>query len=114
MAGSTQTVALSALLFLYRQVLGIELPFIDDIERAKRPHRLPVVLTRSEVKRMLANLDGIQPLIVSLLYGTGLRLMEGLRLRVKDLDFEYHQITVREGKGQKDRRTMLPNSLVEP
>ena len=113
-AASTQTVALSALLFLYRQVLGIELPFIDDIERAKRPQRLPVVLTRSEVKRMLANLDGIQPLIVSLLYGTGLRLMEGLRLRVKDLDFEYHQITVRDGKGQKDRRTMLPNSLVEP
>ena len=113
-AASTQTVALSALLFLYRQVLGIELPFIDDIERAKRPQRLPVVLTRSEVKRILANLDGIQHLIVSLLYGTGMRLMEGLRLRVKDLDFEYHQITVRDGKGQKDRRTMLPNSLVEP
>ncbi len=112
-AASTQTVALSALLFLYRQVLGIELPYIEDIERAKRPQRLPVVFTRSEVKRILANLDGIQHLVVSLLYGTGMRLMEGLRLRVKDLDFEYRQITVRDGKGQKDRRTMLPNSLVE-
>jgi len=82
-AASTQTVALSALLFLYRQVLGIELPFIDDIERAKRPQRIPVVLTRSEVKGMLANLDGIQHLIVSLLYGTGMRLMEGLRRRLE-------------------------------
>ena len=113
-AASTQTVALSALLFLYRQVLDIELPYIDEIERARRPQRLPVVFTRSEVKRILTNLDGIQHLIVSLLYGTGMRLMEGLRLRVKDLDFEYHQITVRDGKGQKDRRTMLPTSLVEP
>ena len=88
MAASTQTVALSALLFLYRQVLDIELPYIEDIERAKRPQRLPVVFTRSEVKRILANLDGIQHLIISLLYGTGMRLTEGLRLRVKDLDFE--------------------------
>ncbi len=77
-AASTQTVALSALLFLYRQVLDIELPYIEDIERARRPQRLPVVFTRSEVKRILANLDGIQHLIVSLLYGTGMRLMEGL------------------------------------
>ena len=113
-AASTQTVALSALLFLYRQVLDIELPYIEDIERARRPQRLPVVFTRSEVKRILANLDGIQHLIVSLLYGAGMRLMEGLRLRVKDLDFEYHQITVRDGKGHKDRRTMLPSILVEP
>ena len=112
-AASTQTVALSALLFLYRQVLNIELPYIDNIERAKRPQRLPVVFTRSEVKRILANLDGIHHLIASLLYGTGMRLMEGLRLRVKDIDFEYRQITVRDGKGQKDRRTMLPESLVE-
>ena len=112
-AASTQTVALSALLFLYRQVLDIELPYIEDIERARRPQRLPVVFTRSEVKHILANLDGIQHLIVSLLYGTGMRLTEGLRLRVKDLDFEYHQITVRDGKGQKDRLTMLPSSLVE-
>ena len=93
-AASTQTVTLSALLFLYRQVLGIELPYIENIERAKRPQRLPVVFTRSEVKRILANLDGIQHLIVSLPYGTGMRLTEGLRLRVKDLDFEYRQITI--------------------
>jgi site-specific recombinase XerD len=92
---STQTVALSALLFLYRQVLGIELPYIDDIERAKRPQRLLVVFTRSEVKQILANLDGSHHLIISLLYGSGMRLMEGLRLRVKDIDFEYCQIIVR-------------------
>lgn len=113
-AASTQTVALSALLFLHRKVLNIELPYIDDIERAKRPQRLPVVFTRSEVKRILANLDGVQHLVVSLLYGTGMRLTEELRLRVKDLDFEYRQITVRDGKGQKDRLTMLPSSLAEP
>lgn len=107
-AASTQTVALSALLFLYRQVLQIELPYIDNIERAKRPERLPVVFTRAEVRQILANLDGVQHLIVSLLYGTGMRLMEGLRLRVKDVDFEYRQITVRDGKGKKDRYTMLP------
>jgi integron integrase len=113
-AASTQTVALSALLFLYRQVLGIDLPYIDGIERAKRPQRLPVVFTRSEVKQILANIDGVHHLIISLLYGTGMRLMECLRLRVKDIDFEYGQITVRDGKGQKDRHTMLPKSLIEP
>ncbi|EDX85162.1 integron integrase subfamily [Synechococcus sp. PCC 7335] len=113
-AASTQTVALSALLFLYRQVLGIELPYIDNIERAKRPQRLPVVFTRSEVMRILANLDGINHLVVSLLYGTGMRLMEGLRLRVKDIDFEYRHITVRDGKGKKDRHTLLPESVIQP
>ncbi len=113
-AASTQTVALSALLFLYRQVLAIELPDIDDIERAKRPERLPVVFTRTEVKLILAYLNGVYPLIASLLYGTGLRLTEGLKLRVKDVDFEYRQITVRDGKESKDRMTMLPNSLLEP
>ena len=113
-AASTQTVALSALLFLYRQVLDIELSYIDGIERAKRPQRLPVVFTRSEVKQILANVDGLHHLVISLLYGTGMRLMEGLRLRVKDIDFEYCQITVRDGKGQKERHTMLPKSLVEP
>jgi integron integrase len=113
-AASTQTVALSALLFLYRNVLQIELPYIDEIERAKRPERLPVVFTYSEVKQILAHLDGIDHLVVSLLYGSGLRLMEGLRLRVKDVDFEYQQITVRDGKGNKDRITMLPTSLIEP
>lgn len=113
-AASTQTVALSALLFLYRQVLQIELPYIDEIERAKRPERLPVVFTRSEVKQILTHLDGVEHLIASLLYGSGLRLMECLRLRVKDIDVEYQQITVRNGKGAKDRVTMLPTSTLEP
>lgn len=113
-AASTQTVALSALLFLYRQVLQIELPYIDEIERAKRPERLPVVFTRSEAKQILAHLDGTNHLVVSLLYGSGLRLMECLRLRVKDIDFEYQQIIVRDGKGSKDRVTMLPTSVIEP
>jgi integron integrase len=113
-AASTQTVALSALLFLYRQVLQIELPFIDGIERAKRPEHIPVVFTRSEVNQILTHLDGVNHLLVSLLYGSGLRLMECLRLRIKDIDFEYHQITVRDGKGSKDRITMLPNSIVDP
>lgn len=113
-AASTQTVALSALLFLYRQVLQIDLPYIDNIERAKRPEHLPIVFTRSEVKQILAHLDGVNHLIASLLYGSGMRLMEGLRLRVKDVDFEYQQITVRNGKGNKDRITMLPTSLIEP
>lgn len=113
-AASTQNVALSALLFLYRQVLEIELPYIGDIERAKKPQRLPVVFTKSEVKAILAHLDGSHHLVSSLLYGSGLRLSEGLRLRVKDFDFEYGQLTVRDGKGGKDRLTMLPQSLVEP
>ncbi|WP_448572693.1 integron integrase [Trichothermofontia sp.] len=113
-AASTQTVALSALLFLYRQVLQVDLPYIEDIERAKRPERVPVVFTRSEVKQILAHLDGVNHLVVSLLYGSGLRLMECLRLRVKDIDFEYQQITVRDGKGSKDRVTMLSSSVVEP
>ena len=113
-AASTQNVALSALLFLYRQVLGIELPDIDNIERPKRPARLPVVFTRSEVKAILAHLDGVHHLMANLLYGSGLRLIECLRLRVKDVDFENQQITVRDGKGKKDRVTMLPNSVIEP
>ncbi len=113
-AASTQTVALSALLFLYRHVLQMDLPYIDEIERAQRPERLPVVFTRSEVKQILLHLDGIHHLIVSLLYGSGMRLMECLRLRVKDIDFEYRQIIVRDGKGNKDRITMLPDSTLEP
>ena len=113
-AASTQNVALSALLFLYKQVLQIELPYINDIERAKQPERLPVVFTQDEVKQILAHLDGVHHLIASLLYGSGMRLMECLRLRVKDLDFEYRQITVRNGKGNKDRVTMLPISILEP
>ena len=111
-SASTQNQALSALLFLYREVLEIELPFIDGIERAKRPVRVPIVLTREEVKRVLVNLHGIHHLMASLLYGAGLRLMECVRLRVKDIDFGYRQITVRDGKGEKDRRTVLPNQLI--
>ncbi|MBD2464376.1 integron integrase [Oscillatoria sp. FACHB-1407] len=113
-AASTQNVALSALLFLYRHVLNIELPYIDGIERAKTPERVPVVFTRSEVKAILSYLDGIHHLVASLLYGSGLRLNEGLQLRVKDIDFEYQQLVVRDGKGEKDRVTMLPKALVAP
>jgi integron integrase len=111
---STQTVALSALLFLYREVLKRELPFISKIERARKPKRLPTVFTREEVKRILANLEGTHWLIVGLLYGSGLRLMECLRLRVKDVDFTYGQLTIRDGKGEQDRITMLPQRLKQP
>jgi integron integrase len=113
-AASTQNVALSAILFLYRDVLKKELPFITDIEWSKRPAKLPLVFTREEVRAILSRLTGINYLMGSLLYGSGLRLIECLRLRVKDLDFQYHQITVREGKGGKDRITMLPHSLKDP
>lgn len=112
-AASTQNVALSALLFLYRDVLRVELPFIDGVERAKRPARVPMVLTRDEVNRVLAHTSGVHQLMAGLLYGAGLRLMECVRLRVKDIDFGYGQITVRDGKGAKDRRTLLPVSLAE-
>lgn len=112
-AASTQNVALSALLFLYREVLGREMQFIDGIERAKRPLRIPVVLTREEVRRVLDRLTGNHRLMACLLYGTGMRLMECVRLRVKDIDFGYMQIIVRDGKGEKDRRTVLPSSLAE-
>lgn len=90
-AASTQNVALSALLFLYRDVLQLELPLVEGVERAKRPRRIPVVLTPDEVRRVLANIKGTHHLMASLLYGAGLRLMECLRLRVKDIDFDYHQ-----------------------
>ena len=113
-AASTQNVSLAALLFLYREVLGKELEFIDGIERAKQPIRVPAVLTQEEVNRVLSNLTGIHHLMASLLYGAGLRLMECVRLRVKDIDFGYQQIIVRDGKGEKDRRTILPSTLVEP
>lgn len=113
-AASTQNVALSAILFLYRHVLHLEIPFIENIEYAQRPQRVPVVFTRAEVQAILSRLSGVQLLIASLLYGTGMRLMECLQLRVKDLDFTYLQITIRDGKGEKDRVTMLPSSLVEP
>lgn len=110
-SASTQTVALSALLFLYRDVLGVELKYVEAIERAKPSTRLPVVFNREEVRAVLAHLNGTHHLVASLLYGAGLRLLDALRLRIKDIDFAAHQITVREGKGGKDRVTMLPQSL---
>ena len=113
-AASTQNQALNAILFLYREVLKIELAWLDDIHRAKKPARLPVVLTRDEVRTRLAQFDGTQWLIAALLYGAGLRLLEALRLRVKDIDFHYKQLVIRDAKGQKDRVTTLPEKLVEP
>ena len=112
-AASTQNQALSALLFLYKEALGMELDWLDGLVRAKRPQRLPVVLTKSEVGNLLQGLDGTPRLMAELLYGTGMRLMECLRLRVKDVDFGYRQVLIRDGKGEKDRITMLPQSLVE-
>jgi integrase len=107
---ATQNQALCALLFLYRRVLGKDLGLIEDIERARAPKRLPVVLTRREVKAVLEELDGVPQLVCHLLYGTGLRLSECLSLRVHDLDLETNQLSVRDGKGAKDRVTMLPVS----
>ena len=113
-AASTQNQALSALLFLYRVVLGFDLPWMENVVRARRSRHVPTVLSREEVQRLLAHMEGRPWLLASLLYGTGMRLMECLRLRVKDVDFARNEITVRNGKGGRDRRTMLPRSLVEP
>ena len=113
-AASTQNQALSALLFLYGEVLGQKLGWIEGIVRAKKPVRLPQVLTFDEVKMLLAQLEGTKWLMASLLYGAGLRLRECLKLRIKDVNFDYRQIIVREGKGAKDRATMLPETLIEP
>ncbi len=113
-SASTQNQAKSALLYLYKEVLELELPWLDNVTQAKVPKRMPVVLTKSEVQAVLSRMDGTMWLIASLLYGSGLRIMEALRLRVKDIDFEKCEILVREGKGFKDRVTMLPKSLVEP
>lgn len=113
-AASTQNQAKSALLFLYKEVLRIELPWLDNVENAKRPERLPVVLTQAEVQKILAHLEGTHHLIVSLLYGTGMRILEALRLRVQDIDFARKEILIRDGKGFKDRVTMLPAKLVLP
>jgi integron integrase len=113
-APSTQNQALSALLFLYREVLKHEIGWLQKVERAKKPPKLPVVLSRTEVKRIFAYLHGVPKLMAGLLYGSGLRLMECVRLRVKDVDFELAQITVRDAKGGKDRITMLPLNLAEP
>ena len=110
-AASTQNQALSALLFLYGEVLRMPLPATDGLVRAKKPHRLPTVLTRDEVKRVITRLDGPVKIAATLLYGAGLRLLEVLRLRVKDVDFGLSQLVVRDGKGQKDRVTMLPEGV---
>lgn len=109
---STQNQALSALLFLYERVLEMRLPWLKDVVRAKPSQHVPVVLPRSETRRVIAQLAGVPQLIVGLLYGAGLRLSEALRLRVKDLDFEYRQVVVHDGKGCKDRISMLPASLI--
>jgi len=110
---ATQGQALAALLFLYKRVLNVELPWIDDVVRAHRPKRLPTVLTREEAQRVLAHVPGVHRLIAGLLYGSGLRLLEALRLRVKDVDFYHRRLMVRDGKGFKDRVTILPESLAE-
>ena len=113
-AAATQNQALSALLFLYKQVLGQDLPWLRDVVHAKRPVRLPVVLTEGEVARLLDHVEGGARLMVALLYGAGLRQAECLALRVKDVDFAYRQILVRDGKGGKDRVTMLPENILQP
>ena len=109
-AASTQNQALSALLFLYGELLGMPLPDTGGLVRAKKPRRIPTVLTREEVHRVLSRLDGPQKIAATLLYGAGLRLLEVLRLRVKDVDFGLGQLVIRDGKGQKDRVTMLPDA----
>ena len=110
-AASTQNQALSAILFLYKEVLSQEIGWLGNLQKAKKPERLPLVFTREEVRKVLLQLEGTYWLMASLLYGSGLRLMECIRLRVKDVDFRYKQITVRDGKGNKDRVTMLPQKL---
>ena len=113
-APSTQNQAKSAILFLYRVVLNTQLPWLDEVVAAKAPRRLPVVLTPGEVGRMLQELSGAMGLLAALLYGSGMRVLEGLRLRVKDLGFERREIVVRDGKGGKDRVTVLPENLILP
>ncbi len=112
-SSSTHNQALSALLFLYREVLAIKLPWLDDLQRPNRPRRIPSVLTRDEVARLFARLEGPESLLARLLYGTGMRLMEALRLRIKDTDFDRNVIVVRQAKGNKDRVVMLPRSLAD-
>lgn len=113
-SASTQNQAKAALLFLYKEVLGTALPWLDEITQAKASRRLPVVLTPREVKALLDGLNGTMWLLASLLYGTGMRLLEALRLRVKDVEFERREVVVREGKGGKDRVTVLPENLIIP
>ena len=112
-SASTQNLALSAILFLYRDVLEIELPWLESFSPAKRPKRLPVVLSQEEVRQLIDNVERpLYSLVLRLLYGTGMRLMECIRLRVKDVDFERFEITIREGKGGKDRVTVLPRMVI--
>ncbi len=111
---ATHRQALNALLFLYKQVLGLDLPWLQSIGRPPERKRVPVVLTKDEVQAVLSLMDGVESLLARLLYGTGMRLSEGLCLRVKDVDFDRHVIVVRSGKGDKDRVVMLPRSLVSP
>jgi integron integrase len=111
-ASATQAQALSALLFLYRHVLNVELPWLDSMVRAKRPKRLPVVLTRAECLAVLSHIEGLCALPAKLLYGSGLRVLEALRLRIKDVDLPRRVLTVRDGKGAKDRITLLPEALI--
>lgn len=113
-AASTQNQALNALVFMYRHVLNLPMPQLDDVVRAKRPQKLPVILTRTEVTRIMDCLSGWHWLVVALLYGAGLRVTEALRLRIKDLDLQQNSITVREGKGNKDRVTVLPAQVISP
>jgi integron integrase len=113
-SSSTQNQALAALLFLYKEVLGLQMPWLEGVTRAKRPKHLPTVLTVREVGLVLDNIEGTLGLLARLLYGTGMRLLECLRLRVKDVDFVMRQIMVRDGKGGRDRVTMLPQALAEP
>ena len=113
-SASTQNQALSALLFLYREVLQQDLPWMNDVIRAKKPQRLPVVLSKAEVMKILGVMQGAHGLIARLLYGTGMRIMECCRLRVQDIDFDRGEVMIRDGKGAKDRVTMLPKSLVAP
>ncbi len=113
-AASTQNQALSAILFLYKHILKREMSWLDDVIKAKKPKKLPLVFTKEEAKKVLLQLEGAKWIMANLLYGSGLRLMECIRLRTKDIDINYKQITVRDGKGQNDRVTMLPQRLIEP
>jgi integron integrase len=113
-AAATQNQALAAILFLYREVLGMDLPWLGEVVRAKRPRRLPTVMSEEEAHRMLALMDGLHGLMARLMYGTGMRISECVAIRVKDLDLERREIVVREGKGGKDRVTLLPETLVLP
>ena len=112
-SASTQNQAMHAVLYLYKHVLGVDLPWLDGVTRARESKRLPVVLTQREMQALLRHVHGTSSTIIKLLYGTGMRLLEGLRLRIKDMDLERREIIVREGKGNKDRVTMIPAALVD-